>query len=85
MQSAIFMPAALPNTSVFARAMPARTAALNAGTYISMVNTVIAASTAHTGRVKNGVKSPFDRVRPRRRLLSRMSPRTRPRTNGGTG
>ena len=47
---------ALPNTSVFARAIPARTAALNAGTYISTVNTVIAASTAQIGRVKNGVK-----------------------------
>ena len=47
--------------------------------------TAVQLVSAQIGRVRKGVKSPLLRVRPRRRLLSRMSPSTRPSTKGGIG
>jgi len=44
-----------------------------------------AAKIALIGRVKNGRMSPSLSTRPRRRFLSRISPSTRPSTNGAAG
>ena len=53
--------------------------------FIRIVAMQMAASTALIGRVKNGVRSPSDSTRPRRRFLSRRSPSTMPSTNGAIG
>src|SRR5690606_30459643 len=65
----------------FSQRMKRVMARCTGGNASTITSAVVIQSTALIGRVKNGVRSPSDRTRARRKFLSRMSPRIMPSTS----